>query len=158
MASTRYGRIYHGDHHHNNIKFSSPDARDTFAEAFKKYHAAHDHDGEAPRFEFIKAADVRDVYGGGRNHNHDEITMDGYAFYEIKEYHNRENPDTYTHYRMPTCCISPIIVLDREFIDAGTLKRHELSSIFGDMPETDFENLVKSVEARRLHGSADPHA
>ena len=146
MASTRYGRIYHGDHHHNNIKFPSPDARDTFAEAFKKYHAAHDHDGEAPRFEFIKAADVRDVYGGGRNHNHDEITMDGYAFYEIKEYHNRENPDTYTHYRMPTCCISPIIVLDREFIDAGTLKRHELSSIFGDMPETDFENLVKSVE------------
>ena len=146
MASTRYGRIYHGDHHHNNIKFSSPDARDTFAEAFKKYHAAHDHDGEAPRFEFIKAADVRDVYAGGRNHNHDEITMDGYAFYEIKEYHNRENPDTYTHYRMPTCCISPIIVLDREFIDAGTLKRHELSSVFGDMPETDFENLVKSVE------------
>ena len=146
MASTRYGRIYHGDHHHNNIKFSSPDARDTFAEAFKKYHAAHDHDGEAPRFEFIKAADVRDVYGGGRNHNHDEITMDGYGWHEIKEYHNRENPDTYTHYRVPTCCISPIIVLDREFIDAGTLKRHELSSVFGDMPETDFENLVKSVE------------
>ena len=47
---------------------------------------------------------------------------------------------------MPTCCISPIIVLDREFIDAGTLKRHELSSVFGDMPEEDFENLVKSVE------------
>ena len=83
---------------------------------------------------------------GGRNHNHGEITIDGYAFYEIKEYHNREHPDTYTHYRVPTCCISPIIVLDREFIDAGTLKRHELSSVFGDMPETDFENLVKSVE------------
>ena len=117
-----------------------------FAEEFKKYHDSHEHDGEAPRFEFIKAADVRDVYGGGRNHNHGEITIDGYAFYEIKEYHNRENPDTYTHYRVPTCCISPIIVLDREFIDAGTLKRHELSSVFGDMPETDFENLVKSVE------------
>ena len=146
MASTRYGRIYHGDHHHNNIKFPSPDARDTFAEKFKEYHDSHAHDGEAPRFEFIKAADVRDVYGGGRNHNHGEITIDGYAFYEIKEYHNRENPDTYTHYRVPTCCISPIIVLDREFIDAGTLKRHELSSVFGDMPETDFENLVKSVE------------
>ena len=146
MASTRYGRIYHGDHHHNNIKFPSPGARDLFTAEFKKYHDSHEHDGEAPRFEFIKAADVRDVYGGGRNHNHDEITMDGYAFYEIKEYHNRENPDTYTHYRVPTCCISPIIVLDREFIDAGTLKRHGLSSIFGDMPETDFENLVKSVE------------
>ena len=146
MASTRYGRIYHGDHHHNNIKFPSPDARDTFAEKFKEYHDSHAHDGEAPRFEFIKAADVRDVYAGGRNHNHGEITIDGYAFYEIKEYHNRENPDTYTHYRMPTCCISPIIVLDTEFIDAGTLKRHELSSVFGDMAEEDFENLVKSVE------------
>ena len=146
MASTRYGRIYHGDHHHNNIKFPSPGARDLFTAEFKKYHDSHEHDGEAPRFEFIKAADVRDVYGGGRNHNHGEITIDGYAFYEIKEYHNREHPDTYTHYRVPTCCISPIIVLDREFIDAGTLKRHELSSVFGDMPETDFENLVKSVE------------
>ena len=146
MASTRYGRIYHGDHHHNNIKFPSPVARDTFAKEFKEYHDSHEHDGEAPRFEFIKASDVRDVYAGGRNHNHGEITIDGYAFYEIKEYHNRENPDTYTHYRVPTCCISPIIVLDREFIDAGTLKRHELSSVFGDMPETDFENLVKSVE------------
>ena len=146
MASTRYGRIYHGDHHHNNIKFPSPGARDLFTAEFKKYHDSHEHDGEAPRFEFIKAADVRDVYGGGRNHNHGEITIDGYAFYEIKEYHNRENPDTYTHYRVPPCCISPIIVLDREFIDAGTLKRHELSSVFGDMPETDFENLVKSVE------------
>ena len=146
MASTRYGRIYHGDHHHNNIKFPSPGARDLFTAEFKKYHDSHEHDGEAPRFEFIKATDVRDVYGGGRNHNHGEITIDGYAFYEIKEYHNREHPDTYTHYRVPTCCMSPIIVLDREFVDSGTLQRHELSSVFGDMPETDFENLVKSVE------------
>ena len=153
MASTRYGRIYHGDHHHNNIKFPSPDARDTFAEKFNAYHDSHAHDGEAPRFEFIKAADVRDVYAGGRNHNHGEITIDGYAFYEIKEYHNREYPDTYTHYRMPTCCVSPIIVFEREFIDAGTLERHELSSVFGDMAEDDFENLKKSVEA---DGFMDP--
>ena len=153
MASTRYGRIYHGDHHHNNIKFPSPGARDLFTAEFKKYHDSHEHDGEAPRFEFIKAADVRDVYGGGRNHNHGEITIDGYAFYEIKEYHNREYPDTYTHYRMPTCCVSPIIVFEREFIDAGTLERHELSSVFGDMAEGDFENLKKSVEA---DGFMDP--
>ena len=153
MASTRYGRIYHGDHHHNNIKFPSSEARDTFAKEFEKYHNSHAHDGEAPRFELIKASDVRDVYAGGRNHNHGEITIDGYAFYEIKEYHNREHPDTYTHYRVPTCCVSPIIVLDREFIDAGTLQRHELSSVFGDMPETDFENLKKSVEA---DGFMDP--
>ena len=153
MASTRYGRIYHGDHHHNNIKFPSSVARDTFAKEFEEYHNSHAHDGEAPRFELIKASDVRDVYAGGRNHNHGEITIDGYAFYEIKEYHNREHPDTYTHYRVPTCCVSPIIVLDREFIDAGTLQRHELSSVFGDMPETDFENLKKSVEA---DGFMDP--
>ena len=153
MASTRYGRIYHGDHHHNNIKFPSSVARDTFAKEFEEYHNSHEHDGEAPRFELIKASDVRDVYAGGRNHNHGEITIDGYAFYEIKEYHNREHPDTYTHYRVPTCCVSPIIVLDREFIDAGTLQRHELSSVFGDMPETDFENLKKSVEA---DGFMDP--
>ena len=153
MASTRYGRIYHGDHHHNNIKFPSPDARDTFAEKFNAYHDSHAHDGEAPRFEFIKASDVRDVYAGGRNHNHGEITIDGYAFYEIKEYHNREYPDTYTHYRVPTCCVSPIIVFEREFIDAGTLQRHELSSVFGDIAEGDFENLKKSVEA---DGFMDP--
>ena len=153
MASTRYGRIYHGDHHHNNIKFPSSVARDTFAKEFEEYHNSHEHDGEAPRFELIKASDVRDVYAGGRNHNHGEITIDGYAFYEIKEYHNREYPDTYTHYRVPTCCVSPIIVFEREFIDAGTLQRHELSSVFGDIAEGDFENLKKSVEA---DGFMDP--
>ena len=147
MASNRYGRIYHGNHHLNNIKFPSADARQTFAEAFEKYHASHEHDGEVPRFEMIKASDVKGHYDGGRMHTHDEITIDGYGWHEIKEYHNREYPDTHTHYRMPTCCVSPIIVFEREFIDAGTLERHELSSIFGDMPEVDFENLVKSVEA-----------
>ena len=144
MASTRYGRIYHGDHHHNNIKFPSSDARDKFAKEFEEYHNSHEHDGDTPRFEFIKAVTLKSYERGPKEAN--KLTLDGYEWREIKEYHNRENPDTYTHYRMPTCCISPIIVLDREFIDAGTLKRHELSSIFGDMPETDFENLVKSVE------------
>ena len=79
--------------------------------------------------------------------DYDQLTLDGYTSYEIKEYHNREYPDTYAHYQMPTCCVSPIIVLDKEFIDSGTLERHELSSIFGDMPEDEFQHLVKSVEA-----------
>ena len=58
-----------------------------------------------------------------------------------------ENTRTPTHITVClTCCVSPIIVLDTEFIDAGTLERHELSSVFGDMPDDDFENLVKSVE------------
>ena len=76
-----------------------------------------------------------------------DVTMDGYSWAEIHKYHNREFPDTHTHYRVPTCCLSPIIVLDREFIDSGTLQRHELSSIFGDMPDDDFANLMKSVKA-----------
>ena len=144
MASTRYGRIYHGDHHHNNIKFPSSEARDTFAKEFEKYHNSHEHDGEAPRFEFVKASEIKSYERGAKEA--DALTLDGYDWAEIHKYHNREFPDTHTHYRMPTCCVSPIIVFDREFVDSGTLKRHELSSIFGDMPETDFENLVKSVE------------
>ena len=144
MASTRYGRIYHGDHHHNNIKFPSSEARDTFAKEFEKYHNSHEHDGEAPRFEFVKASEIKSYERGAKEA--DALTLDGYDWAEIHKYHNREFPDTHTHYRMPTCCVSPIIVFDREFVDSGTLERHELSSIFGDMPETDFENLVKSVE------------
>ena len=145
MASTRYGRIYHSQSHHNNMKFPSSAARDTFAAEFKKYHDSHEHDCEVPRFEMIKAADVKSYERDA--HDYDQVTMDGYEWYEIKKYHNREFPDTHTHYRVPTCCLSPIIVLDREFIDSGTLQRHELSSIFGDMPDDDFANLMKSVKA-----------
>ena len=144
MASTRYSRIYHGDHHHNNIKFPSSEAREKFQEEFNTYHAGHEHDGDAPRFEFVKASEIKSYERGPKEA--DALTLDGYNCHEIKEYHNREYPDTYTHYRMPTCCVSPIIVFEREFIDAGTLERHELSSVFGDMPDDDFENLVQSVE------------
>ena len=144
MASTRYGRIYHGDHHHNNIKFPSSEAREKFQEEFSTYHAGHEHDGDAPRFELIKAVVLKSYERGPKEA--DALTLDGYNCHEIKEYHNREYPDTYTHYRVPTCCVSPIIVFEREFIDAGTLERHELSSVFGDMAEDDFENLVQSVK------------
>ena len=144
MAATRYGRIHHGSIIHNNIKFPSPAAREKFAQEFKKYHASHDHDGEVPRFEMVKAADIKSYQRQAKDA--DDVTIDGYAWYEIKKYHNREDADTYTHYRPPTCCVSPIIVLEREFIDSGTLERHELSSIFGDMPDGEFQNLMKSVE------------
>ena len=144
MAKTRYGRIYHGDHHHNNIKFPSPDAREKFALEFERYHLGHEHDGEVPRFEMLKAADLKSYERGPKDH--DEMTIDGYTSGEIHEYHNRVFPDTYTHYEPPTCCVSPIIVVDREFIDSGTLERHELSSIFGDMPYEEFEHLVRSIE------------
>ena len=143
MASTRYGRIHHG-HIHNNIKFPSPAAREAFAEEFKKYHTSHDHDGEVPRFEMVKASDIKSYEQGAKDY--DKVTIDGYAWYEIKKYHHREHDEHFTHYRPPTCCVSPIIVLDKEFIDSGTLERHELSRIFGDMPDDEFQHLVKSVE------------
>ena len=145
MASTRYGRIYHSDHHHNNIKFPSPAAREKFAQEFKKYHESHDHDGEVPRFEMIKASDLRSYEW--QSHDADEVTIDGYTWYEIKKYHQSEHRGRHTHYHPPTCCVSPIIVLEREFIDSGRLERHELSSIFGDMPDDDFQSLMESVKA-----------
>ena len=145
MSSTRYGRIYHSQNHYNNIKFPSSVARDTFAQEFEKYHNSHEHDGDVPRFEMIKAVKIKSYERQAQGAN--DVTMDGYSWAEIHKYHNREFPDTHTHYRVPTCCLSPIIVLDREFIDSGTLQRHELSSIFGDMPENDFDNLMKSVKS-----------
>ena len=144
MASTRYGRIYHSQNHYNNIKFPSSAARDTFAQEFEKYHNSHEHDGDVPRFEMIKAVKIKSYERQAQGAN--DVTMDGYSWAEIHKYHNREFPDTYTHYRVPTCCISPIIVLDQEFIDSGTLERHELSSIFGDVPYEEFEKIVRSIE------------
>ena len=144
MASTRYGRIYHGDDHYNNIKFKSAAARDQFIEAFKTYHESHDHDGEVPRFESVKAAEIKSYERGPKEAN--RTTIDGYSQAEIKEYHNREYPDTYTHYRPPTCCVSPILVFDKKFIDSGTLERHDLSGVFGDIPDSEFESLVTSVQ------------
>ena len=144
MASTRYGRIYHSQNHYNNIKFPLSAARDTFAQEFEKYHNSHEHDGDVPRFEMIKAVKIKSYERQAQDAN--DITIDGYTGSEIHEYHNREFPDTYTHYRVPTCCISPIIVLDQEFIDSGTLERHELSSIFGDVPYEEFEKIVRSIE------------
>ena len=144
MASTRYGRIHHGSVIHNNMKFPSPAAREKFAEDFEKYHESHDHDGEVPRFEMVRASDIKSYERGAKDY--DAVTIDGYEWHEIKEYHHREHREHHTHYRVPTCCVSPIIVLEREFVNSGTLERHELSSIFGDMPDDEFQHLVKSVE------------
>ena len=40
---------------------------------------------------------------------------------------------------------SPTIVIDHEFVDSGTLQRHELSALIGDMPDTDFQSLMDSI-------------
>ena len=151
MASTRYGRIYHSDHHYNNMKFRSAAAREKFAEAFEQYHDSHDHDGDVPRFEIVKASDIKGYERGAQEF--EKVTIDEYTWAEIKKYHNRENPEINTHYHVPTCCVSPLIVLDRDFIDSGTLERHDLSSVFGDIENDEFQHLLKSVES---DGFMDP--
>ena len=143
MATNRYGRIHHSNHHYNTLRFPSADARSEFVERFDKWHASHDHDGGVPRFENITAAKANKV----KVHDADTVTIDGYASHEIHAYHNR-NDDSYVHYRPPTT-IAPLVIvteLQGEFIDSSTLTRHELSAIFMDMPDEDFQNLLKSVE------------
>ena len=143
MAMNRYGRIYHSDHHYNTLRFPSADARSEFVEKFDKHHASHDHDGEVPRFENVTAAEANKV----KVHDASDATIDGYAAHEIYAYHERDD-DRYVHYHPPTTIAPLIIVIKRngEFIDSSTLTRHELSEIFMDMPDEDFQNLLKSVE------------
>ena len=143
MAMNRYGRIYHSDHHYNTLRFPSADARSEFVEKFDKHHASHDHDGEVPRFENVTAAEANKV----KVHDASEVTIDGYASHEIHAYHDR-NDDSYVHYRPPTTIAPLVIVTEMQgaFIDSSTLTRHELSAIFMDMPDEDFQNLLKSVE------------
>ncbi|RKU10855.1 hypothetical protein C6503_19415 [Candidatus Poribacteria bacterium] len=81
------------------------------------------------------------------------ITIDGYSWNEIHEYHNPSGFRNYFWYRVPTCCVPPTIVIGTEFVDSNTLQRHELSAIFGDMPDTDFQSLLESVQT---DGFIDP--
>ena len=154
MAANRYGRIYHSDHHYINLRFASVDARREFAKKFEAYHASHDHDGEPPRFEDT-AASVIGNPEANRVHDAHSVSMDGYATYEIEDYHNPTRWNTYnqSRYRPPTCCVAPLISVNRTFVDSSELTRHELSAIFMDMPDEDFQNLLKSVEAE---GFKDP--
>lgn len=154
MAANRYARIYHSDHHYINLRFPSAEARRKYAIEFRRYHEGHDHDGEVPRFEDTPAATIGNMEANTVHDAH-AVSIDGYATYEIEAYHNPDRWNTYDRgrYRPPTCCVPPVISINRTFIDASTLTRHELSSIFMDMPEEDFENLLKSVET---DGFKDP--
>ena len=154
MAANRYGRIYHSEHHYINLRFQSVDARNDFIEKFEQFHAGHDHDGDPPRFEETLASTIGNPESTTIHDAH-SVSIDGYATYEIEAYHNPDRWNTYNsgRYRPPTCCVAPLISIDRTFIDSATLTRHELSEIFMDMPETDFENLLKSVETE---GFKDP--
>ena len=144
MASNRYGRIYHSESNYINIRFPSVDARREYADKFQEYHAGHEHDGAVPRFEEITAATI-----GGFNvwdiPEADSVSIDGYHAYEIEAYHERQD-DRYIKYDPPTCCVSPLISIKRKFVDSSTLTRHELSAVFGDMPEQDYQSLLESIQ------------
>lgn len=161
MAANRYGQIRHGNHHNINIRFPSAEARLKFQNEFEAYHASHDHDGEIPTFKCVTTKDLK--LGTGDRSPQDlvkaetdkdyRITIDGYSWNEIHDYHNPSGYRDYFHYRVPTCCVPPTIVIDREFVDSGTLQRHPLSAIFGDMPPDDFQSLIDSVQT---DGFIDP--
>lgn len=161
MAANRYGQIWHGNHHHINIRFASTEARLKFQNEFEAYHASHDHEGDIPTFRCVSSKDLK--LGTGDKSPQDlvkaetdkdyRITIDGYSWNEIHDYHNPSGLSQYTWYRVPTCCVPPIIVIGREFVDSGTLQRHKLSAIFGDMPDTDFQSLIESVQT---DGFIDP--
>lgn len=161
MAANRYGQIWHGNHHCINIRFASTEARLKFQNEFEAYHALHDHEGDIPTFRCVSLKDLK--LGTGDRSPQDlvkaetdkdyRITIDGYSWNEIHDYHNPSGLSKYTWYSVPTCCVPPIIVIDREFVDSGTLQRHPLSAIFGDMPDGDFQSLIESVQA---DGFIDP--
>ena len=145
MAATRYGRIYHSDHSYINLRFASADARKTFTEKFNAYHASHDHDGEVPRFENEVASKIGNPESTTIHDAH-SVSIDGYATYEIEEYHNMDSWTKRYRYKPPTCCVAPVISIDRTFLQSDELTRHELSAIFGDMPEEDYQSLLESVK------------
>ncbi|MDE0398894.1 MAG: ParB/RepB/Spo0J family partition protein [Candidatus Poribacteria bacterium] len=169
MAGTRYGQIVHDNNHKINLRFASGQAREEFRGAFEEYHASHEHDGEVPRFINITAKDANSVYvAGTRNHgtihpvklvvlsngefvlDHNEqayrVTIDGYTFSEIKDYHNPSGLLEYSWYHPPTSCVPPIIVVGNKFVDSSILTRHELSAFFRDMSDEEYQALLASVE------------
>ena len=146
MASTRYGRIYHDTFHSINVKFVSGDSRQAFEEEFNAYHDSHDHDGKTPWFRDIVASDTKGYGGGAVPKEREALSIDGYTASQIEEYHEENWLHSSAWYNVPTCCVAPIISIDREFVDAGTLERHELSAIFGDMPDDDYKTLLESVQ------------
>lgn len=154
MAANRYGQIWHGDHHHINIRFPSDAARLQFQGEFEAYHASHDHDGPVPVFKCVTTKDLKLSTGSrspedlvkAETDKDYRITIDGYSWSDIHSYHNPSSISDYSWYRVPTCCVPPTIVIGREFVDSGTLQRHPLSAIFGDMPADDFQSLIQSIQ------------
>ena len=146
MAATRYGRIYHSDYSYINLRFASADERKTFTEKFNAYHASHDHDGVVPRFENEVASKIGNPESTTIHDAH-SVSIDGYATYEIEEYHNPgDSIARRGRYKPPTCCVAPVISVDRTFVQSDALTRHELSAIFTDIPDEEFASMLQSIE------------
>ena len=116
MAANRYGQIRHSEHHCVNIRFPSTEARLKFQDEFEAYHASHEHDGDIPTFRCVTTKDLK--LGTGDKSPQDlvkaetdkdyRITIDGYSWNEIHDYHNPSGFSNYFWYRVPTCCVPPI--------------------------------------------------
>ena len=150
MAKTRYGTIQHAGVTELHVKFPDADTREKFKNEFDAHHASHDHDGKVPVFENMPAGKAWHSH----LRNYEEMTIDGYTRKEILAYHNSDALE-FVKYRPPTTCNNPVIALNykKGFVDSGTLQRHELSSVFGSMPDEDFMDLVESVKKT---GFTDP--
>lgn len=141
MSKNRYGRIYHSDYKYINLRFESLDKRRIFEANFNRYHAEHEHDGEVPWFEEIGASEaIKEAVKEA-----DSVTIDGYTAHEIAAYHEDLHGGRWVTYKPPTTCVPPIISIEGKFVVSDTLKRHELSAIFTDMPEDDYQSLLESV-------------
>lgn len=147
MAASRYGKIFHEGiaASQNYIKFASKAERDAFKEEFDRYHASHDHEGPPPTFTEVPASECSATWMRCVNYDRNRMTIDGYRISEIQDYHEDNRLNESTYYQPPTCCVSPIIVIENAFYASGELERHELSSIFGDILPQEFDSLKESI-------------
>lgn len=147
MAATRYGKIFHEgvSASQNYIKFASKAERDTFQEEFEQYHASHEHEGPPPTFTEVPASECSATWMRCVNYDRNWMTIDGYTVSEIRDYHEDNRMSGTTYYQPPTCCVSPIIVIENAFYNSGALERHELSAVFGNIGDDEFESLKESI-------------
>ena len=149
MASTRYGVIIHSEFHKNYLRFDDKKARDAFHVEFATYHASHVHDGECPTFAAIKVSDIP-TNEPWNIATPSEVTIDGYKAYEIEQYHQAVDPQgIHGNYKPPTCCVPPLVALNNQLDDlipADTFQRHELSSVFGDIADAEFQSFKERIK------------
>ena len=82
-------------------------------------------------------------------HEAEWVTLDGYKAHEILAYHQAvEESHHYTTYKPPTSCVPPLVALNNQLGDllrADTFERHELSAVFGEIPDDEFQQFKNSI-------------